>query len=246
MKKRPFIIKMLSYLYFASPIFIILQLMWAHKIDLDNLNTIRFAFNWHVCMMMALTPVVGYGIWAVKEWGYYLLMGHSMFLFINNVVIYAVHYTSLPIWVVAVFNLAILGIILTFVRKEVKAPYFNPKVRWWENAARYYYKDMRILVKEFNTDKLLFQANSFDLSETGIFVATDNSVRPGEKYSFELILVDNSMLYTDGEVVWINPKEKGFFPKGFGCKFLPSNALFKKRIRYHLNDIKAKVREIRA
>ncbi|MEI6093747.1 MAG: PilZ domain-containing protein [bacterium] len=245
MKKRPSVIKILSYLYFISPVFIILQLMWAQKIGLHNIGDLRYSFNWHVWMMCLLTPFVGYGIWAVKEWGYYLLMGHSIFLFINNVVIYAVHYTVLPVWVVAVFNLAILGVIITFVRKEVKSPYFNPKVRWWENAARYYYKDMRILVKEFNTDKLLFQAGSFDVSETGVFVATDTDVKPGEKYSFELILLDKSMLFTDGEVVWTNPKEKGQFPKGFGCKFLASNMMFKKRIRYHLRDIKAKVREIR-
>ena len=172
---------------------------------------------------------------------------HSAFLIFNNIILYAAKLTVLPLWTVIVFNVGLMAIIIFFVRKEVKAPYFNPKVRWWESAARFYYNGMKIIVKEYKTDKLLFDATSFDVSETGIFVATDNNgVKPGDKYSFELILVNNSILYTDGEAVWINPKKRGEFPKGFGCKFLDSTGLFKKRIRYHLHDIQAKMREIRA
>ena len=245
MKKRPLFIRFMSYLYFASPLFMIFQLMWAYGIGLHNIGMLVHAFNWHVWLMMIITPIVGYGIWSVREWGYYLLILHSVFVLINNVALYVVKLTVFPLWVIILFNVTVLGIIILFIRKEVNAPYFNPKISWWESAIRYYYKDMKVLVKEFKTDRLLFQANSFDVSETGIFVVSDTPVKPEEKYSFELVLVNNSILYSDGEVVWVNPKKRGQFPIGFGCKFLEPTGLFRKRIKYHLKDIRAKMREIR-
>jgi Tfp pilus assembly protein PilZ len=208
-------------------------------------NNMAQLLNWRVLSLMVLTPFVGYGIWTIRMWGYFLLITHSLLLITSNIVSYITGDTTLPLWFISAVSVLFLGVIILFVRKEVKTPYFNPKVRWWESASRYYYRGMKVLVKQFNSDKLFFEADSFDLSETGVFVSTDRVVNVGDKYSFELILVNNSILYTDGEVVWVNPKGKSMFPKGFGCWFIEPNGLFRKRIRYHLKDIRAKMREIR-
>jgi Tfp pilus assembly protein PilZ len=237
MKKRPLSVLILSYLYFASPVLVLIYLMLT-----GNMEQV---LNWRVLSLMILTPVVGYGIWTIRVWGYFLLIAHSLLLIASNIASYMMGDTSLPLWFISSVSVILLGVIILFVRKEVKTPYFNPEVRWWESASRYYYHDMKVLVKEHNSDKLIFDAKSFDLSETGVFVTTDRVVNIGEKYSFELILVNNSILYTDGEVVWVNPKNKSMFPKGFGCWFVEPNGLFRKRIRYHLKDIRAKMREIR-
>jgi Tfp pilus assembly protein PilZ len=103
---------------------------------------------------------------------------------------------------------------------------------------------MRIIVKKFGTDATMFEAKSFDVSETGAFVVSDKKVSVGDKFSMELILADRSMLYTDGEVVWVNKaKKKSDHPSGFGCKFITPNNLFRKRIRFHMMDIGAKIKE---
>jgi Tfp pilus assembly protein PilZ len=244
MKKRPFVIKALAYLYFVSPLFIILELMLVYKINPTRLSLTFFYINWHVVLMMVLTPIVGFGIWSVRKWGYYLLLGHSIFMILNNIVLAVARITPVPIWAVIIFNLLLLGIIVTFVRKEVYAPYFNPRIRWWEQAARYYYDKMRVIVKKLGTDTAVFEAKSFDVSETGVFVVTDKDVSIGDKFSMELVLADKSMLYSDGEVVWVNkPKKADTNPTGFGCKFIMPNSLFKKRIRFHMMDIGAKIKE---
>jgi len=240
MKKRPLIIRLLSYLYFASPLFLILEIMWLYGVN--PIRALHF-INWHVAFMMILTPIVGYGIWSVKKWGYYLLLAHSILLMINNIILYAVNVTPVPLWAVITFNILLLGVVIAFVRKEVNTPYFNPRLRWWEQAARYYYDKMRIVVKKLGTDKTIFEARSFDVSETGAFVVANNKVTIGDKFSLELVLADKSMLYTDGEVVWVNKPKKTDNPAGFGCKFMNHNNLFKKRIRFHLMDIGAKMKE---
>ena len=244
MKKRPFVICVLSYLYFASPLFIFLELMWMNNIGFARIGATFSYFNWHVLLMMVLTPIVGAGIWSVKKWGYYLLVAHSVLLIFNNIFLYTTKKTLVPLWAVIVFTVLLVGVIITFVRKEVYSPYFNPRIRWWEQAARYYYDKMRIIVKKFGTDATMFEAKSFDVSETGAFVVSDKKVSVGDKFSMELILADRSMLYTDGEVVWVNKaKKKSDHPSGFGCKFITPNNLFRKRIRFHMMDIGAKIKE---
>ncbi len=243
MKKRPLIIRILAYLYFFSPLFILAELILLYDIGFKKLALIPYMFTWHTVIVMLITPFVGYAIWSVKKWGYYVLIGHSILLLLNNIILYVEKLTTAPLWMIVVFNVLILGLIVAFVRKEVYAPYFNPQIRWWEQARRYYYNGMRILVKRLYSDDILFEAKSFDISETGVFVATGKNVSVGEKFSFEMILKNSSMLYADGEVMWVNHKKKGEVPAGFGCRFIREDELLKKRIRYHLKDIEAVVRE---
>ena len=243
MKQRPFVIKLLAWLYFLSPIFILLELFSLYGIGLNRLFLLPYVVTWHTFAMMIITPIVGYGIWSEKKWGYYLLIVHSVIILANNIVLYADRLTAAPLWLIVVFNVLLLGVIITFVRKEVYAPYFNPKIRWWEQAKRYYYNGMKVIVKQLNTDNIMFEAKSFDLSETGLFVVAGKNVSVGEKFSFELMLKNNTLLYADGEVMWTNVKKKAEIPAGFGCRFVKADNLLRKRIRHHLKDIEAKVRE---
>jgi len=242
-KKRPLIIRLLSYLYFVSPIAVIIELAWLNNVGIFHLGHIFNFVNWHVLLMFFITPLVGYGIWSVKKWGYYLLILHSVFLIFNNVVLYAGRETLLPLWAIIVCNLALVAVIVAFVKKEVCAPYFNPNIRWWEQASRYY-SDMKITVKEFGTENKLFEAKSFDTSETGCFIVTDRDVDIRDKFSLELSLAKNSILYIDAEVVWGNSKKKrGGHPAGFGCRFIEPDYLFRKRMSFHMRDIRAKIKE---
>lgn len=243
MKQRPLFIRILAYLYFFSPLFILAEIMLLYDIGFKRIFLLPYMFTWHTITIMLITPLVGYAIWSVKKWGYYVLIAHSVLLLVNNIFLYFQKLTTTPLWAIVVFNLLILGVIIAFVRKEVYAPYFNPQIRWWEQARRYYYNGMRVLVKRLYSDDILFEAKSFDLSETGIFVATGKNVSAGEKFSFEMVLKNSSILYADGEVMWVNRKKKGEIPAGFGCRFIKEDPLLRKRIRYHLKDIEAVVRQ---
>ncbi len=243
MKQRPLVIRLLSFLYFFSPLFILLELMWLHDIGPGKLFLLPYTISWHVFLLMVVTPFVGYAIWTVRKWGYYVLIAHSILLLFNNTILYFERLTTTPLWLIVIFNILVLVIIIAFVRKEVYAPYFNPQIRWWEQARRFYYNGMRILVKRLYSDDIMFEAKSFDLSETGLFVASGKNVSVGDKFSFEMVLKNSSILFADGEVMWINPKKKGDIPAGFGCRFLNIDDLFRKRIRYHLQDIEATVRK---
>jgi hypothetical protein len=244
MKKRPLLIQVIAYLYFISPVGIIAELMLLYRIPITDFFSIFQAqyWNWHVFLMTLITPAIGYCIWSVKKWGYYVLLGHSFLILINNFVLYLTNLTFSSIAVLIVFNLVILTIIALFVRKEVYSPYFNPNIRWWEQAKRYIATSITIHVKEFGKNNRMFSATSFDVSETGIYIASDNEVNTGDIYSMEIHLSADSILYADGVVVWVN-QGKDAFPKGFGCKFLAVDKVFKKRIKFYVRDVNARERE---
>lgn len=242
MRKRPLIIKVISFLYFLSPIGILLEIMLLFGISFSEITLIKELVNWHVILLAVWTPIVGYGVWKVKGWGYYQLLAHSLFVFAGNIILYSSDLTKSPLYIILIFNVLLVGMIIMFVRKEIKAPYFNPNIRWWEQAVRFYFEGMRILVRDFSDPNLMFEAKSFDVSETGAFVATDKDVNIGEKYTLEMHITRESILYATGEIVWVN-KKSGTFPVGFGCRFIGTGQLFKKRIRHHMKDISAKIRE---
>jgi len=234
MKKKPLMIKIISLIYFLSPIGICLQLIWLYNIKLSKFWLVfdPIYWNWQVVLLLISTPFVGFSIYLVRKWGYYTLLAHSILLFINNLIVYFTHLTFFSFFIIIFFNLAILAMIILFVRKEVYAPYFNPNLRWWEQAPRYIYDKMKIYVKEFGTNNLLFEAQSFDVSETGSYITSESTVNNGDIYSLEIHLSD-TILYTDAEIVWANDNINSKFPKGFGCRFLANNKLFRKTIRYY-------------
>lgn len=240
MKKRPLLFKIITLLYFLSPIGITLQLLWLYNIKLSNFWVVfnPIYWNWQVLALLITTPIVGYCIWVVRKWGYYALITHSVLLIINNLVVYFSHLTFLNFSIIILFNVALLAMIVLFVRKEVYAPYFNPNLRWWEQAPRYIYDKMKIYVKEFGTNNLLFEAQSFDVSETGSYITCDNTnIKMGDVYSLEIHLED-TILYADGEIVWVNNSAAGDrYPQGFGCKFLAINKVFRKTIRYYFKGL---------
>lgn len=238
MKNRPLVIKAISLLYFLSPIGITIQLLWLYNIKLTKFWIVfdPIYWNWQVILLLITTPFIGYAIWVVRKWGYYALIAHSALLIINNLVVYFSHLTFLHYSIIIFFNIALLSLIVVFVRKEVYAPYFNPNLRWWEQAPRYIFDKMKIYVKEFGTNNLLFEAKSFDVSETGSYITGDGTAKMGEIYSLEIHLGD-TILYADGEIVWVNNNVSERYPKGFGCKFLAINKVFRKTIRYYFKGL---------
>ena len=112
MKQRPFVIKLLACLYFLSPLFILFEVMELYGIGLNRLFLLQYALTWHTVAMMIVTPVVGYGIWTVRKWGYYLLLAHSAILLINNTVLYSSGLTTAPLWFIITANILIVGVVI--------------------------------------------------------------------------------------------------------------------------------------
>lgn len=243
MKKRPLLVKFLALCFLLSPLGILIELAIMAELPLPYLWLVFTPPFWHpqVLIVTLLTPVVGYGIWSTKCWGFWAVLAYSLGMFVNNIVLFVLGITFDNILITIAFNTIMIAIVLVFLMPVVRAPYFNPRLRWWEQATRWKTHDLRVLVKEFGTGRLLFEAEAFDISETGVFIATDRIHALHDIFHLEIHGAHDLVLHAGAEIVWA-PKHQATRPHGYGCKFTTVDREFRKRIHSCIQEIKKLVK----
>jgi hypothetical protein len=214
-KKRPLSIVVVSTIYMMAPILMPLQSVfydtgpgtdWVKLATSPSLNAI---------LVMAFSVVVGVGIFTVRPWGFALFLAHAIGILANNVYI-ASNVPGYPLWLTLVSNAAVLSVAGYFVWSNVRAPYFNPKARLWEQAQRVK-ASLDATVRVGQTE---LACQTVDFSETGAFLAcATESLDVGTRYPVTLHL-SGRVLKMDAEVVWKSSEPTGSLPAGVGIRFV--------------------------
>ncbi len=92
--------------------------------------------------------------------------------------------------------------------------------------------DLRVPIQlkvdvEYPNAHYLFEYSS-NLSQSGIFIQTDNPLEPGTHVHLAFLLPDKHAIRTRGEVMWVNDDEES--EAGMGVKFLGLNIDDRERI----------------
>jgi hypothetical protein len=166
MKKRPLSIVIIAVFYFLEPIGNLVSAAYFNKMPLFGKDSILFQLMWSDWIILLLFPVVGIGIYMVKKWGWYLFLAFSALLIFYNIYVYKYLNPNYSLETVILFILVVTVVSALFLRKSIYAPYFNPRLRWWEAAKRF----------RVPLDAVLFTKNgslsctTLDISETGCFL----------------------------------------------------------------------------
>jgi len=244
MKKRPLVVRIVALAFFLSPLFIISQLLMLYNIPFEQCLYVFTPqiWSWQIILVMISTPLVGFAVWSVRRWGYIVLLVYAGLMLTNNIILYVSNLAASSLAQRLLLNAGIIALILVFQRKEVNAPYFNPNLRWWEQAKRFIAPPLRVFVKTFGKNEVLFEAASFDISETGIFIASDRSVTVGDVFGIDIDVTTDLTIHASGEVVWVhNSADK--LPKGFGFKFLAVDRAFRIHLKTSLRELQAHMRK---
>ena len=155
------------------------------------------------------------GLYRVRLWAWYGFLFHSALTVLSSIYQVSVgHFgPTRAFWI----NALVLIPLGYFIRREIRKPYFNPSLRWWEQHPRV--RDsigVRLAWNEYTFDE-----TTFDLSPDGIFVQTEllEDVAVGYFFNIHLRFGDEREMDVQGIVVWINFVADSV-PKGFGIKFL--------------------------
>ncbi len=97
-------------------------------------------------------------------------------------------------------------------------------------------------VKDFETDASIFEARSFDVSATGLYVASDHEVKIGDLFKMEVELPRDRTFYATGDVVWVNCGSSRN-PRGFGCHFRTIDPRFKAALRATVRELNAAMKD---
>lgn len=224
MKRRGWIIYVIGLGYLLSPLWSFIKFKLMYNIPFFTKAVLLSTYGKHYILMSILTMLAGYGVWKVHKWGFYLVILHSIVTIINNSYLYINHYTNEKLAMVLVFNLGLLAIVFLFLRKEIYSPYFNPRLRWWEQAKRFL-ANFKIELREFDKEDLLLEGKTFDISTTGIFIAIDNLdiVDINKHYSVRLAIDKNIFVVLKAIPMWKNSGSSKAVPKGIGFKFIDTD-----------------------
>ncbi|RJQ49671.1 MAG: PilZ domain-containing protein [Desulfobacteraceae bacterium] len=176
MKKRPLSIVIIAVFYLFEPIGNLIQAAYINDLPLIGQNSILHHLIWSDWIVLSLFPVVAFGVYTVRKWGWFLFVGFSVLLISYNFYVYFFLNPNYKLHTVILFIIFVTIISAVFFRKHVYAPYFNPRLRWWEVASRYRIAlDAKIIAGDSPVACRLL-----DISETGCFVNYDGALEAGE------------------------------------------------------------------
>lgn len=171
----------------------------------------------NIALWLATLPLC-YGLFKVKRWAWFYFVVHAILVItmsLFSVVSIKENIDVQPRFNIVFFlNLLVLIPMILFTKKEIRTPYLNPRVKWWEQSTRVRH-----------TVKVVYQSDefeTFDISESGAFILDSESkikVYPQDIIPISLVL-DNKIIKCYCEVAWINQGNRESIPNGMGIKFL--------------------------
>jgi hypothetical protein len=166
-------------------------------------------------ILSALAISVGYGFWEMRRWTWYLFVIVDLLIAYQNAVMVneygETHHKALSF----VFSIAVLGLIFYRVAREIRVPYFFPKIRWWESDPRY---RLSVPAKLERRDSPFLAGDILDLSMGGCFMKLRSDLLQDEKVTISFT-VFQVQVRCEGTVVW-RTQSTVTHPKGVGVKFL--------------------------
>lgn len=203
-----------SYLYYQ---------LWLRSYDLHatfgSIEPVHLFFT-------VLTVPVAIGVFSVRPWGYFTYLGYSVLL----VAYFLYEYFTSPLmhnYGLLLGAVGILGAVSLLIQRHVTAPYFNPRLRWWERDPRYRVN----LQAEFVIDGDTRKAQILDVSLSGCYAVLDTRVSAGDPVTVELRLMDHHVRVL-ATVIWENREHPGTYGVMFTEVDRPTRQALKKMIEY--------------
>jgi len=216
-KRKPILVYLVAIGYFLAPLINVWQ-GWIYARPLD----------WHDILLMSLYPIVGYGLIRFRSWGWYLLIVHAVFLFVNNAIVGLV-FGGVDRPMLLQLNLLILILLWYFLRRSVSSPFHDPALRWWERQSPRHGATFAASFK--HTDHGEGSGTGFNLSDGGCFVCLEegHGLSENDLVDLELHAMELEPFSTQARVAWLSDGSDGS-PRGAGMEFRHTNSANRRRL----------------
>lgn len=204
-------LKTIAYIYLAFPVTYLGYSAILFNISPERSGKIFFSFSY---WLLAITGIaVGYGFREMTRWAWNVFLLNSLFIAYANALI-AMRYSESNNPFLA-FLISLLFLIALIIRlgKEIRVPYFLPRIRWWESNPRY---KLAVPIKVERAESG-FEGEILDVSMGGCFIKTRNDLTQNERILARFNLFGEA-LEIGGTIVWRSPSSVTH-PKGVGMKF---------------------------
>lgn len=217
-------LKSVAIFYIGFPLFYILISALFFDIPGSSLLRILLSPTYYILSMLAV--MVGYGLWEVFRWSWYLLIGVNFLIAYHNAILVNEHGTTHHKFISYLASVAVLFILSLRVSREIRVPYFFPKIRWWESNPRF---KLSVPVKLTRQESEEIYGDIMDLSMAGCFIKIRADLKQHESLKLHFVIF-NIPVECHGVIVW-RAQSGVTTPKGIGVKFLPLSRLQKRSLR---------------
>jgi hypothetical protein len=221
----------LSYLVAAAVLF---------DIPLPSLG--RVVLSPFYFLLSAIAVTAGWGLWEMRRWAWYVLLAANILIAYENASVLHSYGESHHKVLAYVASLLLIAGLMHRISKEVRVPYFFPKIRWWESNPRFKLsvpvKVARRSAARLGEPGASIEGEILDLSMGGCFIKLRTEVSQHEVVSLSF-KVFGMAIDCDGTIVW-RTQSRVTHPKGVGVKFAITTRA-QKRV---LKQINAKLRKI--
>lgn len=232
MQQRPRILLSLSVALVAVAIAMPVQVMFLYGHTLNEMGAIAAKltiFNW---LVIAGCLTAAYLVAGASSFSRRALIALTGVVAVNN---YFVGYYALDFSpVMATLGTLAFGTLnYPLYREDVRRLLENPNHRWWVRSERH---RLSIPVLVGSQRRTPLKVESFDLSESGIFIPLDDPhLNVNELITLRLSFGVFARLRCEGRVVRAS-QAKGSYPAGIGIAFTGMDWRAKRELRRHLKE----------
>jgi hypothetical protein len=195
--------------------------------DLPARHCVSILLSPSYYLLSALAMAVGYGLWEARRWSWYLFVASGPVVVYWTAGLVADRSATQNKWWAFLFAFSLFLMLIWRVTRELRVPYFLPRIRWWESNPRY---RLAIPARIFRgkaegsprgsqdaAPETGVEGMILDLAAQGCFIKTRAVFEPDEAVSVRF-LVFGLAFDCEGEVVW-RPSGSVTYPTGVGVKF---------------------------
>lgn len=179
----------------------------------DILKVLLSPFYWFVSL---ITFFSGFGLLRIKWFGWYLYIFSNLLIFYETATILTFYSQSENKFLGFLLTCFFQALLLLIVAREVRVPYYFPKIRWWESDPRY---RLSVQAKLSKKDGSEVEGEIMDISLGGCFIKTHHYFALEDHILLDFNLFDKQ-IKCSGLVVW-RTESRVTHPKGIGVKFNP-------------------------
>lgn len=206
-------LKAVALFYMAFPMAYIL--LCAMLFDIPARACVRVLLSPWYYILSAIAITVGYGFWEMKRWAWYVFVIVNLLIAYQNAVMVNEYGETYHKALSFIFSIAILGLIVYRVAREVRVPYFFPRIRWWESDPRY---RLSVPARLDRVESHELAGDILDLSMGGCFMKLRSDLKQDEVVTLSFTVFQVTVR-CEGIVVW-RTQSTVTHPKGVGIKFL--------------------------
>ncbi len=227
MKHKPVIYRILSVLFLIEPLIKVLYFKIITDFDLSIiLSNLSERGNFReVFDFWLVFPIAGLMLIRVRKWTYFAflaLLGYLFFSIMTYEQFTWPYNSDSPLFYHYLIVFLSIAAFTYFLIPAVREPFFNRKLRWWENKPRY----KALIPGKVKTAKTTFDTELMDISQTGAFLKDSELLILGDVYQLDCEY-EGIMLNIPFEVV---SKHMVSRQVGFGIQFKPQSLFQKIRV----------------